>query len=184
MGPQRWTKRPKKSPSVAHQWCEKGVWAREDWQQWAVFQQFCRVIKTAEQQPCQEKFLAFSGPSKAPVSSTSPLYKPFLGRTLSRSPGRRRPSYRRGGAVFPGDRQLAVQVPLVKELQAKMQARRWTMHWDRLRNDLHDLEEITVRNTGKTFVIRNRTLGDAGKAIQAVGVALGPIVRLCEAKIP
>ncbi len=73
---------------------------------------------------------------------------------------------------------------LLKELQPKMEARRWRVHWDRLRNELHELQEITVRNCGKTFVTRKRTLGDAGKAIQAVGVALGPIVRPCEAKIP
>jgi len=73
---------------------------------------------------------------------------------------------------------------LLKELKAKMEARGWPLHWDRLRDDLNDLEEITVRNSGKTFVIRSRTQGDAGKAIQAVGVALGPIVRLCEARVP
>jgi transposase len=73
---------------------------------------------------------------------------------------------------------------LLKELQAKMEARGWTLHWERLRNNLDDLEEITVRNAGKTFVIRSRTPGDAGKAIQAVGVALGSTVRLCDAKLP
>jgi len=65
-----------------------------------------------------------------------------------------------------------------------MEARGWTLHWERVKNDLDDLEEITVRNSGKTFVIRSRTRGDAGKAIQAVGVALGSTVRLCEAKLP
>jgi len=73
---------------------------------------------------------------------------------------------------------------LLKELEAKMEARGWTLHWERVKNDLDDLEEITVRNSGKTFVIRSRTRGDAGKAIQAVGVALGSTVRLCEAKLP
>jgi len=48
-----------KSPSAAQQWCEKGVWAHEDWQQWAVFQQFCESNKTARHQACQEKFSAF-----------------------------------------------------------------------------------------------------------------------------
>jgi hypothetical protein len=69
---------------------------------------------------------------------------------------------------------------LLKQLQAKMEARGWPLHWDRLRHDLDALEEVTVRHAGKTFVIRTRTLGDAGKAIQAVGAALGPTVRLSQ----
>jgi len=69
---------------------------------------------------------------------------------------------------------------LLKDLQGKMEARGWRLHWDRLKEEIDDLQEITLRNPGKTFVIRNRTKGDAGKAIQAVGVALGPTVRLSE----
>ena len=46
------------------------------------------------------------------------------------------------------------------------------------RHHLDALEEITVRGAGKTFVLRTRTLGDDGEAIQAVGVALGPTLRL------
>ncbi len=71
---------------------------------------------------------------------------------------------------------------LLKDLQTRMEARGWRLYWDRLRHDLDALEEITVRNAGKTFVIRTRTLGDAGKAIQAVGVALGPTLRLLSDK--
>jgi len=37
-----------------------------------------------------------------------------------------------------------------------------------------------VVNAGKSFVIRSQTRGDAGKALQAVGVALGPTIRLAE----
>lgn len=68
---------------------------------------------------------------------------------------------------------------LLKELFAQLEARGWdAVEWDRLKDDLDDLEEITVRNASKTFIIRSQTVGDAGKAIQAVGVALGPVVRL------
>ena len=49
--------------------------------------------------------------------------------------------------------------------------------WERLKRDPDALEEITVENAGRTFVIRTR--GDAGKALQATGVALVPTVRLC-----
>lgn len=69
---------------------------------------------------------------------------------------------------------------LLKDLQQKMEARGWRLEWGRLRGDLDELQEFTVRTPGKTFVIRSQTLGDAGKALQAVGVALGPTVRLLE----
>jgi hypothetical protein len=67
---------------------------------------------------------------------------------------------------------------LLKELYARLAARGWQVEWQRLRDDLDALEEITVRTRGRTFVIRSETQGDAGKAIQAAGVALGSIVRL------
>ena len=46
-----------------------------------------------------------------------------------------------------------------------------------LQTDLDNLEEITVRAGRQAFVIRSETRGDAGKAIQAAGVALGPVIR-------
>ena len=73
---------------------------------------------------------------------------------------------------------------VLKELQSKLAARGWTVdpsgdrvEWERLKRDLDALEEITIENAGRTFVIRTRTRGDAGKALQAAGVALGPTVR-------
>ncbi len=69
---------------------------------------------------------------------------------------------------------------LTKELIAKMEARGWHPEWERLKDDLDALEEITVRNAGRTFVIRSSTRGDAAKAFQAAGVALGPTVKLHE----
>ena len=68
---------------------------------------------------------------------------------------------------------------LLKELQSRMETRGWSAEWERLKRDLDALEEITIENAGRTFVIRTRTRGDAGKALQATGVALGPTVRLC-----
>ena len=67
---------------------------------------------------------------------------------------------------------------LLKELQARIDGRGWQVEWQRLRDDLDALEEITVRTRGRTFVIRSQSQGDAGKAIQAAGVALGSVVRL------
>lgn len=66
---------------------------------------------------------------------------------------------------------------LLKELQARMSARGWEVEWERLKDDLDALEEITVENAGQTFIIRSQLRGDAGKALQAAGVALGPTVR-------
>ena len=67
---------------------------------------------------------------------------------------------------------------MLKELQAQMARGGWVAEWDQLREDLDCLEEITVKAAGKSFVIRSQTRGDAGKAIAAVGIALGPVVRL------
>lgn len=80
------------------------------------------------------------------------------------------------GHVFCGFLALV----LLNELQVRLEARGWYCQWERLKNDLDDLEEITVANAGKTFVIRSHVRGDAGKALQAAGVALGPAVRLSE----
>jgi len=67
---------------------------------------------------------------------------------------------------------------LLKELQARLAARGWQVEWQRLRDDLDALEEITVNTRGTRFIIRSDLQGDAGKAIQAAGVALGSVVRL------
>ena len=71
---------------------------------------------------------------------------------------------------------------LLKELQVRMKSRPGVrgepVEWEYLKRDLDALREITVNNAGRTFVIRSRPGGDAGKALQATGVALGPTVRL------
>lgn len=61
-----------------------------------------------------------------------------------------------------------------------MTERGWTAEWKRLKNDLDALEEIYVETDHDAFVIRSRTEGAAGKAIQAASVALGPTVRFIE----
>ena len=69
---------------------------------------------------------------------------------------------------------------LLKELFARFEQRGWTVEWERLRDDLDALEEITLNSGGKDFVIRSQMIGSAGKAIGAAGIALGPVVRLGE----
>jgi len=66
---------------------------------------------------------------------------------------------------------------LLKELQACLEQRGWGCEWDRLKADLDHLQEVTVQAAGQPFVIRTQTRGGAGQALQAVGVALGPVVR-------
>jgi hypothetical protein len=65
----------------------------------------------------------------------------------------------------------------LKELLDRLAQRGWQVEWERLKADLDQLEDITVRAAGQAFVIRSQTVGDAGKALQAAGVALGPTVR-------
>jgi hypothetical protein len=67
---------------------------------------------------------------------------------------------------------------LLKELLTRLESRGWQVEWARLRDDLDALEEMTVTTNGRSFVVRNQTEGDAGKALQAAGVALGSAVRL------
>jgi len=69
---------------------------------------------------------------------------------------------------------------LLKELLGRMEARGWHVEWDRLKADLEALADVTVRNAGRTFVIRSRTRGDAGKALQATGIALSTAVRFAD----
>ena len=71
---------------------------------------------------------------------------------------------------------------LLKELQERMLQRGWNSEWAQVRDELNELEEFTVAMRGKSFVIRSCTEGEAGKAIQAAGVALGPVVRFQKAQ--
>ncbi len=67
---------------------------------------------------------------------------------------------------------------LLKELQSLLESRGWRVEWKHLRDDLDELQELTLPLGEKTFVIRTPPVGEAARAIQAVGAALGPSVRL------
>ena len=67
---------------------------------------------------------------------------------------------------------------LLQELQARLESRGCRMEWQRLRDDLDELQELTLPLGEKTFVLRTPPVGDASRALQAVGVALGSSVRL------
>ena len=66
---------------------------------------------------------------------------------------------------------------LIKELQSRLEQRGWHVEWRRLLDDLDELQELTITVDEKTFVVRTATQGDAGKALQAAGIALGPSIR-------
>ena len=67
---------------------------------------------------------------------------------------------------------------LFQELQLKLAERGWSAEWARLKDDLDALEDVSVECSGQPFIIRSQTRGDAGKALQAAGVALGHTVRV------
>jgi hypothetical protein len=69
---------------------------------------------------------------------------------------------------------------LLKELQQRMQARGFDYEWDRLRKNLEDLEEVRAEAVDRQVIMRTIPKGDAGHALQAVGVALGPALRFEE----
>ena len=69
---------------------------------------------------------------------------------------------------------------LFQELQLRLVERDWSVEWARLKDDLDVLEDVRVECSGQPFIIRSQARGDAGKALQAAGVALGPAVRAAQ----
>jgi len=70
---------------------------------------------------------------------------------------------------------------LLKELQRRMEARGFSYEWARLRQDLDALQEVRIEAVGRDVLVRTAPRGAAGRAFQAVGVALGPAVRFLKA---
>jgi len=66
---------------------------------------------------------------------------------------------------------------LLNELQRRMEARGFVYEWGRLRDDLDDLQEVRAEAEDRLMILRTIPRNDAGKALQAVGVALGPALR-------
>jgi len=69
---------------------------------------------------------------------------------------------------------------LRKNLQDRIDAKGWQIEWADLIRDVDAIEEITITHDKKQFIIRNEVSGIAGKAFQAVGVALPPVLREVE----
>ena len=66
---------------------------------------------------------------------------------------------------------------LRKDLEERLAAAGLKPEWRELLADLDRLQEIEVEQDGKRFILRTPVTGVAGKAFQAVGVALPPNIR-------
>jgi hypothetical protein len=69
---------------------------------------------------------------------------------------------------------------LLDELDRRMHARGFPYEWARLRHDLDALEEVRLDCVGREVAVRSIPKGAASRALQAVGVALGPAVRFLD----
>jgi Transposase DDE domain len=69
---------------------------------------------------------------------------------------------------------------LRKELQERLSAARLKPEWTLLLADLDRLQEVEAEQDGKRFILRTPVTGVAGKAFQAVGVALPPNIRAAD----
>lgn len=64
------------------------------------------------------------------------------------------------------------------ELQSRLESRGFKAEWQQVCDDLDELQELELPLGEKRFVIRTSPVGEASRAIQAAGVALGPSVHL------
>jgi hypothetical protein len=69
---------------------------------------------------------------------------------------------------------------LRKNLQDRIVARGWRIEWADIIRDVDAVQEVAVVHNGKQFVLRTETSGEAGKAFQAVGAVLPPVMREVE----
>ena len=92
-----------------------------------------------------------------------------------------RPIYHKCDATIRGHVFCSfLALALMKELQHRMEARFGHVEWRRVCDDLDALERIQVQSQGKRLELRLAPRGEAGKAVQAAGVALGPALRILE----
>jgi Transposase DDE domain len=66
---------------------------------------------------------------------------------------------------------------LAKELEDRLRRHDVVAEWDDILRDLDRLQEITLEQDGKRFLLRTPTAGVTGKLFQAVGVALPPNIQ-------
>jgi transposase len=64
-----------------------------------------------------------------------------------------------------------------KELDRRLEKAGHCFEWADIKQDLKALQEITIKDRGKTLAIRSECLGTCGKVFQAVGVAVPSTIR-------
>jgi transposase len=66
---------------------------------------------------------------------------------------------------------------LLKELTTRLQKRGLIFEMDRIMMDLQALQETTIEENGKKFIIRSDCQGNCNDVFRSVGVAIPPIIR-------
>ena len=66
---------------------------------------------------------------------------------------------------------------LLKELERRLEKSSLVFEWEKIKQDLQSLQEITIEENNKTFTVRSECQGTCGKVFQAVGVAVPPSIR-------
>ena len=66
---------------------------------------------------------------------------------------------------------------LLKELEKKLNMAGYDFEWNRIKQDLKALQEVTVEDKSKRLALRTQVKGVCGKVFQAVGVAIPPTIR-------
>jgi len=66
---------------------------------------------------------------------------------------------------------------LIKELYRRLEKAGYDFEWADIKQDLSALQEITIEENGRKFIVRSECKGVCGKVFQAVGVALPPTIR-------
>ena len=67
------------------------------------------------------------------------------------------------------------------ELQQRLDAKKWTLEWAHVIEDLDALQETTITIDERAFVVRSEAKRTAGKVFQACHVALPPVLRSIDA---
>ena len=89
-----------------------------------------------------------------------------------------RPIYHQSDATISGHLFCSFLALLLrKELDQRLDATGVTAEWADVVRDLDRVEQITVKQDDKHFVLRPQAPGCAGAVFQAAGVALPPILR-------
>lgn len=66
---------------------------------------------------------------------------------------------------------------LIKELYRRLEKAGLDFEWADIKRDLNALQEITIEENGRKFIVRSECKGICGKVFQAAGVALPPTIR-------